>query len=70
LALAHGVNVTSKPPHGDILGRKVVTLTSPNPSKKPLMNLGEEVAMQNGKVRPISETVLGIMEKFKEAGLC
>ncbi|HEV8328152.1 MAG TPA: helix-turn-helix domain-containing protein [Nitrospiraceae bacterium] len=70
LALDHDVKVTSKPPHGDILGKKVVTPTSPNPSKKPLKNLGEEVATQNGKVRPISDTVLGLMEKFEKAGFC
>jgi hypothetical protein len=69
LALDHNVKVTSKPPHGDILGRKVVTPTSPNPSKKPLRNLGEEVAMHNGELRPISETVLAIMKEHEKAGL-
>lgn len=70
LSPEHTVKVTSVTGGGDILGKKVVTPMSPNPSKKPLKNLGEEVAAQNGKVRPMSETVLGLMEKFKNAGFC
>ena len=70
LALDHDVKVTSKPPHGDILGKKVVTPTSPNPSKKPLRNLGEEVVMHNGELGPISEMVIGLMDKYQKAGLC
>jgi len=70
LALVRDVKVTSKPSDGDIFDKKVVTPTSPNPSKKPLKNLGEEVAMHNMDIGPSSEIVIGIMEKHVKAGLC
>lgn len=63
-----GLKVTYVTSGGDILGTKVVTPTSPNPSN-PSGNLGGEVIRQNVGLGPISETVLEIIKKYEKAGL-
>lgn len=69
LSPKHTVKVTSTTGQSDILGKKVVTPMSPNPSEEPLENLGEDFATQSGELRPISEAVLKIMNKYVKAGL-
>ena len=61
------VKVTSRASDGDILSKRMVTPTSPNPLIKPSGNLGGETAPQKEWLGPASEVVEGLLRNYREA---
>ena len=63
------LKVTPVTVQSDILGKKVVTPMTPNPSEEPSWNLGEDFATYGRELSPISDAVIKVMNKYVKAGL-